>query len=228
MPLSIPTPLGDISAAVWTYLPNRRLTNLADVRAALIDNLDVLLSSRESEAAALARATAILAAIGAIPTTPELEANALARYTALVAEEIETEWQTDPIVENVASAALTTLTAGSITPTYPTGSTERRVILLAMIKAASQAGNTHHIGVKVQYRTGGAGPYSDLKDYTANPPLTLPTVDGATDMLTLPIDVTAIVSSGVQVEFRFAVDSDNAGSINYTTSFILALVYRMA
>jgi len=143
------------------------------------------------------------------------------------ASELETEWNTDPVVQNVASAAETALTAGSITPTYPTGSVERRAILLPMIKAASQAANTHHIGIKVQYRTGGAGPYSDLVNFTANPPLTLVPADGAVDSWAHPIDVTAMVSTGVQVEFRFAVDSDNAGSINYTTSFVLVLVYRM-
>jgi len=141
--------------------------------------------------------------------------------------ENETEWQTDPIVENVASAAATALTAGSITPTYPSDAVEVRVILLPIIKAAAQAANTHHIGFKIQYRTGGAGAWSDLKDYTANPPLALANVDGAVDTWAQPIDVTAIVSSGVQVEFRFEVDSDNAGSVNYTTSFLLALVYRM-
>jgi len=141
--------------------------------------------------------------------------------------EFETEWQTDPVVENVASASATALTAGSITPTYPTGSTEARAVLLPMIKAANQAANTHHIGFKIQYRTGGAGPYSDLKDYTANPPLTLVAADGSVDGWAHPIDVTAIVSSGVQVEFRFEVDSDNAGGVNYTTSFLLVLVYRM-
>jgi len=146
---------------------------------------------------------------------------------AVIASEVETEWQTDPVVENVASSSLTALTAGSITPTYPVGATERRVILLALIKAASQAANTHHIGLKIQYRLGGAGGYSDLKDFTANPPLTLPSVDGGSDSWSCPVDVTAIVSSGVQVEFRFAVDSDNAGSVNYTTSFVLNLVYRM-
>jgi len=50
MPLHGPTPVGDIAAGVWSYLPNRRLTNLADGRAVLIDNLDVLLSSRLSKA----------------------------------------------------------------------------------------------------------------------------------------------------------------------------------
>jgi len=147
--------------------------------------------------------------------------------SAILYAERETEWQSDPVVENVASAAATALTAGSITPTYPTDAVERRVILLPMIKAANQAANTHHIGFKIQYRTGGAGAYSDLKDYTANPPLSLATVDGSVDSWAQPVDVTAVVSSGVQVEFRFEVDSDNAGSVNYTSSFLLVLVYRM-
>jgi len=141
--------------------------------------------------------------------------------------ERETEWNTDPVVENVASATATALTAGSITPAYPTGATEVRAILLPVIKAASQAAAAHHIGFKIQYRIGGSGAYSDLKNYTANPPLTLVNADGAVDSWAHAIDVTAIVSSGVQVEFRFEVDSDNAGSVNYTTSFLLALVYRM-
>jgi len=37
-------PPGDISAAVWTYV-TRRLTNLDDVRAARIDNVDVAVST---------------------------------------------------------------------------------------------------------------------------------------------------------------------------------------
>jgi len=147
--------------------------------------------------------------------------------SALSTAQFETEWNVDPIVQNVASAAATALTAGSITPNYPSGAVEVRAILLPIIKAANQAANTHHIGFKIQYRTGGAGPYSDLKDYTANPPLTLAAADGSVDSWAHPIDVTAIVSSGVQIEFRFEVDSDNAGSVNYTTSFLLTLVYRM-
>jgi len=99
MPLSIPTPLGDISAAVWTYLPNRRLTNLADVRAALIDNLDVLLSSRESEVNALARYTALLAAVGAIPTNPELATDP--RLNNLDATISSREPSTDPRLTNL-------------------------------------------------------------------------------------------------------------------------------
>jgi len=53
MPLNYPAlggaTVGDIAAGVWAYLPDRRLTNLSDIRAARIDNLDALLSSRLSK-----------------------------------------------------------------------------------------------------------------------------------------------------------------------------------
>jgi len=189
---------------------------LPAARAALIDQITAARMAELDPANLPADVATNLAAILTRLTTAHFDLS-----------ELETEWQSDPVVQNVASAAATALTAGSITPTYPTGAVERRVILLPMIKAASQAANTHHIGFKIQYRTGGAGPYSDLKDYTANPPLTLAAVDGATDSWAQPIDVSAIVSSGVQVEFRFEVDSDSAGSVNYTSSFLLVLVYRM-
>lgn len=204
------------AAEVWAYI-TRRLTNLDDVRAARIDEITAARLGELDPANLPADVAANLTAILARVTTAHFDAS-----------EFETEWQTNPVVNNVASAAETPLTAGSITPTYPSGAAEVRAILLPMIKAASQAAATHHIGIKIQYRTGGAGPWSDLPlDLTTNPPLGLVAVDGAVDSWAHPVDVTAIVSSGVQVEFRFAVDSDDASSVNYTTSFLLALVYRM-
>jgi hypothetical protein len=214
-------PPGDISTSVWAYIP-RRLTNLADVRAAYID----LLANGTYGLAALRTL------IAAIPTTPELEADALARYTAMLASttnsELETEWSTDPVVENVASAALTSLTTHTILAAnfvYPTGAVERRVMLLPMIKASAQAAATHHIGLKVQKNINDVG-WSDLLDLTAAPPLGLP-ADGAGDAWGYPIDITALVAPGDKLNFRFQVDSDNAGSVNYTTSFLVVLVYRM-
>jgi len=203
MPLNYPAvggaTIGDIAKQVWEYT-TRKVTSLADPT-------DII--KWIGKGAALE-----------VPADKSL-------YGVIYQIQFESEWSTDPVVENVASAALTSLTAGSIIPAYPGGATEVRVILLPIIKASSQAANTHHIGLKIQYRTGGVGAYTDLKDYTANPPLSLVPSDGAVDSWAQPIDVSAIVSSGVQVEFRFQVDSDNAGSINYTTSFVLLLVYRI-
>lgn len=42
------------------------------------------------------------------------------------------------------------------------------------------------------------------------------------------IDATTMVdTSAIAYDFRFVVDSDNAGSVNYTTSFALVLVYHI-
>jgi len=104
MPLHLPAvggaSLADITSGVWAYDP-RRVTNLADVRAALIDNIDALLSTRLSSTDFDTRLSAVRAAYidlladakvglaaleavaSAIPTTPELEADAAKRYAAL-------------------------------------------------------------------------------------------------------------------------------------------------
>lgn len=143
-------------------------------------------------------------------------------------QQLETEWSTDPVVENVATADATDLTIHTISAAdfvYPDGATEVRVILLAMITAQAQASATHHIGLKIQREINDGG-WADLKDFTANPPFGL-AVEGAVANWVMPIDISALVASGDKLEFLFTVDSDNAGSVNYTTSFIVILVYTM-
>jgi hypothetical protein len=139
----------------------------------------------------------------------------------------EIEWASTPVSQQVASAAATNLTAGSITPTFPTSATRVRAILFASIHAANQAANTHHISLKVQGQKAGGG-YTDKIDLTAQPTLALVNVDGAADSWCGAVDVTTLLdTSAVQYDFRFVVDSDNAGAVNYTTDFVLALVYRI-
>jgi hypothetical protein len=142
-------------------------------------------------------------------------------------EDLEVEWSSTPVSQQVASAAATNLNAGSITPVFPIKSTRVRVILFASIHAANQAANTHHIGIKVQGQKA-AGGYGDLVDLTAQPPLGMVGVDGASDSWCGAIDVTTLVDqSNAAYDFRFVVDSDNAGAVNYTTNFVLALIYRL-
>ncbi|GAH62885.1 unnamed protein product, partial [marine sediment metagenome] len=52
-------------------------------------------------------------------------------------------------------------------------------------------------------------------------------LDGAGDAWAQPLDVSDIVESGSKYEFRFQVDSDDAGEVHYTTSFVLVLIYKM-
>lgn len=143
--------------------------------------------------------------------------------------EHETEWSSDPNVDDRTHVALTEypLTEGDLgIVTYPSNANEVRSILLPVIKAVNQACTTHHIGIKVQYNEDD-GAWTDIIDLTANPPMGLPSLDGVVDSIAQPLDISAIVKSGKKYEFRFVVESDNAGGVYYTTSFVLVLVYKM-
>lgn len=139
--------------------------------------------------------------------------------------EQEVEWVSAPITEQVSSASITNLTAGSIVPTFPPGSARVRAILVACIHIANQSNNTHHIGIKVQGQKASGG-YSNLIDLTSVPPVGLVGVDGSSDGWVGLFDITSLVdTSAATYTFRFAVDSDNAAAVNYTTEFNLVLVY---
>lgn len=139
----------------------------------------------------------------------------------------ETEWSSVAVSENVAALGPTNLTAGSITPTFPTGATRVRAILIANIHVANQAANTHQISFKIQGQKA-AGGYTDLLDLTAVSTIGMVNLAGASDGWCGSIDVTAKVdTSTVAYDFRFVVTSSDAGSVNYTTGFTLVLVYTM-
>lgn len=194
---------------IWDYV-TRKLTNLDDVRAALIDEITAV-RMEELDAANL----------------PSDVDDVKSETDKIPAVEHETEWTTDPNVDSVSSAAEANLTEGVIdTVDYPTGATEVRVILLPILKAANQSGATHHIGLTVQYREDD-GTWTDIIDLTTDPPMCLVVLDGAGDTFAQPLDVSAIVESGKKYEFRFQVDSDDAGEVHYTSSFVLILVYTM-
>lgn len=144
----------------------------------------------------------------------------------IIAGQHQVEWASIPTVEQIASAAANSLTPGIITPTFPTGSTKVRVILVSSIHAANQAANTHNISLKIQGQKA-AGGYSDLSDLSAQTSLGLVNVAGASDGWVGVVDVSTLVdTSGAAYSFKFIVDSDNAGAVNYTCEFMLALVYR--
>lgn len=141
--------------------------------------------------------------------------------------EHETEWATAAVCQNLATVAQSNLTAGSVTPTFPTGSTRVRAILVASIHVANQGANTHHIDFKVEGQKA-AGGYASQLDLSAIDAIGLVNVDGAADGWCGAIDVTTLVdTSGAVYDFRFVVRSDDAGSVNYTTCFTLVLVYTM-
>ena len=138
----------------------------------------------------------------------------------------ELEWCDACHCDEVASLDETNLTVASITPTFPTG-TYLRAILVPNIHLLNLAANTHHIGFKIQGNKDG-GAYQDLLDLTASAQLGLVAADGCTDGWCGPVDVTSLVSaSGSTYNFRFVVDSDNVGAVRYITCFTLVLTFTM-
>jgi len=125
--------------------------------------------------------------------------------------------------EQVANAAEVSLAApATVTVTFPTGSTLLEAKVVASIKANNQTAAEHNIGVTLQKNIAGGG-WVDIRDFTANPPLTLPEVDATGDALTL-VEALAI-TTGQTAQFRWQVDSDNAGAVNYTQVFVLSVEY---
>jgi len=139
----------------------------------------------------------------------------------------EYELASTPVVQQVASAAATNLTAGSITLALPAGATIDHVDLYAAIHVANQGANTHHIALKVQGQKD-AGGYTDQIDLSAQATLGLVNVDGSSDSWCGVADVSTLVdASGSTYTFRFVVDSDDANAVNYTTNFVLVIVYSI-
>ncbi len=125
--------------------------------------------------------------------------------------------------ESVANAAEVSLAAPAVvTPTFPTGATRLNSYVVAILKANNQSAAEHNIGVTLQKNVAAAG-WADVRDFTANPPLTLPDVDATADSITFiePVSVT----TGQTVQFRFQVDSDDAGEVHYTQVFFFVVEY---
>ena len=231
---SLTAKFGDNLQSLWTILGYEGATSLHDkLTAARAAFLDAAISSRAVPGDQMALTPAerlVVQALILSDATPFAGANIAlvkAQTDKIPLVQHETEWATTAVVQNVANAAATNLTAGSITPTFPTGATRVRAILIASIHVANQGANTHHISLKVQGQKA-VGGYTDLLDLTAATTLGLAALDGVSDAYCVAIDVTAKVdASAVQYDFRFVVDSDNAGSVNYTTGFVLVLVYTI-
>ncbi len=125
--------------------------------------------------------------------------------------------------ESVSNAAEVSLVAPAVvTVTFPTGATLLEAKVVAAIKANNQTAAEHNIGVTLQ-RNVAAGGWVDIRDFTANPPLTMPEVDATADALTLVEALT--ITTGQTVQFRWQVDSDNAGEVHYVQVFVLSVEY---
>jgi len=126
--------------------------------------------------------------------------------------------------DSVSSASETALTnPTTVTVTFPTNSTLLSAAVVAIIKANNQSANAHDVGVTLQKNIAGGG-WTDIRDLTTSPPVTLPAVDGENDSLILVENVTGI-DTGETVTFRWQVDSNDANEVHYTSTFVLIVQY---
>ncbi len=173
------------------------------------------------------RLIAILTESASHPTLAEIQAGDMATILADIAEAKLTAFRrTYAFVstsQSVSSAAETSLTApATVTVTFPTGATLLQAKVVASIKANNQTAAEHNIGLTLQKNVAAAG-WVDVRDFTANPPLTLPEVDATADALTLVEAL--VITTGQTVQFRWQVDSDNAGEVHYVQTFVLSVEY---
>lgn len=136
------------------------------------------------------------------------------------------KYATTVTVDAEASAAEQDLTAGSAVVTIPTGATIQGVTLAAFLHVANKSAATHKIGLTLQIQKAAEG-YGDVVDLTANPPVSLVNVDGAMATFAIACDVSGTVDGAATYTFKWQVDSDNAGAVNYTSNFVLAITYSM-
>ncbi len=129
-------------------------------------------------------------------------------------------------VESVANAAEVSLAApATVSPAFPAGATLTRAVVVASIHAANIAENAHLIGLTLQ-RNIAAGGWVDVTGFAfpGDPqPMSLPAVIGATDAYTAVGEIT--FTTGQSIQFRWQVDSTNAGEVHYSQGFVLSVEY---
>ena len=231
---SLTAKFGDNLQSLWTILGYEGATSLHDkLTAARAAFLDAAISSRAVPGDQMALTPAerlVVQALILSDATPFAGANIASIKTQtdkIPNVQHETEWAATPVCDTVASVNPTDTTPQAITPTFPTDSTRVRAILIASVHVKNDTANTHNIAFKIQGNKDG-GAYSDLLDLSGSAQLGLANSIGTTDGICLPIDITTLVdASGSTYNFKFNVDSDNAGSVKYITSFSLVIVYTM-
>ena len=277
MPLIVPVPASAIGDEVWTRTgraldpnnPTSILTRVGDptghTLATLVDKLGdganslltliTLARMAELDPANMpADLAAILAAVGAIPTTPELEAAALTRYntlagrigdpaghtlTSLIAKlgdpgsaldqaEFEQTYsidnQTPQHWNDVNEHTMTTLDV--ILVEIPSGATRNRETLLMLmdIMALEAPGGVQKIDVQIEARKAG-GAWTVA--WTEDNIMSLPDVDGARDSLVMIADSTGLFDGAGTYEFRAKVQASLAKDTQYLYTGLYSIRYKM-
>ena len=160
------------------------------------------------------------------PTLAEIQAGDMATILADIAEgKLRSFSRTYAFVttnQQTNSAAEINLTPPAVvTVTFPAGATLLEARVEASIKASNESATGHSIKLTLQKNVA-AGGWVDIRDLTA-PPLGLTPEDMSTDDITIVEALT--IATGQTVQFRWQVDSNAAGIINYTCTFVLNVEY---
>ncbi len=125
--------------------------------------------------------------------------------------------------QSVSSASDASLTSpGTNTITFPTGATLLRARVIAHIKATAMDDSGHTIGLTLQKNVAGGG-WVDIIVLATNPHLNLPAIALMSDSVTIVESV--VVTTGQSLDFRWQVDSDDAGEVHYLSDFVYSAEY---
>jgi len=210
MPLSIPTPLSDISAAVWTYL-SRLVTN---PQAAELANLDASISSREAEADAAARYAALPSDIWGAGTR-DLTKKVLSETSIMLdyaGAHSEPETFSDANLHSLS-------TMSTITPVViPDGATANNATLLMLLSMENYDGVLQIITVTTYFRK--AGDDWGIAVSTAQHKFTIPAIAHQAIIVPLLAEVGALTADVYEV--RIDVQASAANRMDYILQGILA------
>lgn len=246
MPLHVPTPISAIAAGVWSYLPNRRLTNIDDVRAALIDNLDVLLSTREPandakllnlDALISSRATPaqVAALLGNLDVAVSSRSTLTgAQVWAIPARDLTKKVGSEftlpfigtisELFNDVVLHSLTTLALGEVIG-FPTGATLSKATLLVALIMRNVGGVAQVITPTVYIRKAlGAWGAAVL---TIPNTISLPALADTPFVVPLLADVDAIITAGGDAiyEVRVDVQASAAADMRYSIEGVLSVAF---
>jgi len=229
-----------VADAVWANVV-RTLTNLSDVRAARIDNLDVLLSSRLSGSAFDTRLSAARAALidnlDVLLSSREAEAVAQTRYASLLASVNNMRTEVDKLVlaEGSLIPLISAASLDDIAVTNPTDTTEREIsftlppygvlskaVLTVYMLATNRTATSQSIGVGVSGRPSGG---SWTQFFSQGGCIALPGVTYTNCPVIIPVNVISVVNDAGDYGFKCTIALSGAAQTRFLIIYRLDVAY---
>jgi len=232
MPLSVPTSLASIASEVWSHLPDRKVTSLADPTD-IIKFLGKGSGSEVPSNKSLYDLIALDRLDNATYGLSTLRSRILERLTTAHFDIADFEaaytfaHQTPQTFNDVNPHDLSTL--DTIALALPAGSVLRDAILLVVIETQNQAATLNRIDVDVFTRKQGAA-WPGVADFTEDDVISLPAVDAARDTFIAECDIAGRILAGGNgvYELKATIQQSAAATVKYLYWALLTLRYTMA